>query len=41
MKPFEAPRIEIERFDLVDTLAVSLVSNEEEVPFFTLPDDEW
>ena len=40
MKPFEAPRIEIERFDLVDTLAVSLV-NEEEVPFFTLPDDEW
>lgn len=42
MKPFEIPTIEIERFALVDTIAVSLVSeNEEEVPTFTLPDDEW
>ena len=40
MKPFETPRIEIERFTLEDTIAVSLV-NEEETPSFTLPDDDF
>jgi len=40
MKHFEMPRIEIERFVLVDTLAVSLII-EEETPDFTLPDDDF
>ena len=39
MRIFEAPRIEIERFELVDTIAVSIVNSFP--PLFTLPDDEF
>lgn len=40
MKQFEIPTIEIDRFELVDTIAVSLVE-EDPIPTFTLPEDEW
>lgn len=42
MKKFETPIVEIERFELTDTIAVSLWKPPSEtVPSFTLPDDDF
>ncbi|MBQ6432291.1 MAG: hypothetical protein IJJ99_10540 [Oscillospiraceae bacterium] len=42
MKHFETPTVEIERFDLLDTIAVSLVIlPDDPIPTFTMPDDEF
>ena len=44
MKQFEMPKIEIDRFELVDTIAASSgngSSSVDIIPSFDLPDDEF